>query len=156
MNTLLKILTSCFFLSFSTLPSAQEPNKNVVLVSQGVEDGYEEDQIFIDKLSIKKISNKRVLFNLISDGLSLDESITYENPEIVDKSSEFESMDNSQVIITSQMDCNTKELKPIEYLEINKITGEKRKSTPKIASQDSGQFSEDDIILKNIFNIVCA
>ena len=58
MNTLLKILASCLFVSFSTLPSAKEPNKNVVLVSQGVEDGYEEYQIFIDKLSIKKISNK--------------------------------------------------------------------------------------------------
>ena len=156
MNTLLKILASCLFVSFSTLPSAKEPNKNVVLVSQGVEDGYEEYQIFIDKLSIKKISNKRVLFNLISDGLSLDESITYENPEIVDKSSEFESMDNSQVIITSQMDCNTKELNPIEYLEINKVTGEKRKSTPKIDTEDTVQFNEDDIILKNIFNIACA
>lgn len=155
MNTLLKILASCLFVSFSTLPYAKEPNKNIVLVSQGIEDGYEEYQIFIDKLSIKKISNKIVLFNLISDGLSLDESITYENPQIGDKSSEFESMDNSQVIITSQMDCKTKELKPIEYLEINKITGQKRKSIPKIGTEDSGQFSEDDIILKNIFNIVC-
>ncbi|MDN5623543.1 MAG: hypothetical protein L0G96_10450, partial [Acinetobacter sp.] len=78
-----------------------------------------------------------------------------ENPEIVDKSSEFESMDNSQVIITSQMNCNTKELKPIEYLEINKVTGEKRKSTPIIDTEDTVQFSEDDIILKNIFNIAC-
>lgn len=141
-------------LSITSLSFAAKPNQNLVLVSEGAENGYEDYKIFVDKSSIKKIKNNKVLFNLITSGLSLDETITHDEPKVSENVKEFENQDQSQVVIVSEMTCNSKELKPIKYIEHDQTTGKSKERNATVEQSDDN-FEKDDPVLINVHKLVC-
>lgn len=153
MKTLRNTFTMLLCAMISTTFAATPP-KDLVLVSEGADNGYEDYKIFIDKSSIKKIKSNTVLFNLVTSGLSLDETITYAEPKVSEQVNDLENQDHFQVVILSEMKCNSKELKPLKYTQYDQNTGQVKEQTPSKENSDD-TFESDDLILNNIHKIVC-
>lgn len=148
-NTLTLIL-----LALASTTFAAKPVKELVLVSKGSDNGYEDYKISVDKSSIKKLRNNTVMFNLVSSGLSLDETINFEEPRVSDHIEDLANQDNVQVIIVSEMKCNSKELRPLKYSQFDHSTGKMKDHNPSSVDSDDS-FESDDLILNNIHKIVC-
>lgn len=149
-----KHLKPLLFIVFTANTYAATSFNNLILVSEGTENGYEDYRIFVDPTSVKKVEGQKRLFNIVSTGLSLDETVDYEEPKVTDNPEEQENQDSSQLVILSEIDCKTKTLKPVMFTTTDLNTGKviQRKPTKADVSET---FDAEDQILKNIHKEVC-
>lgn len=150
----LRISFTVLLLALANTTFAATPTKNLVLVSEGEHSDYEDYKIFVDKSSIKKVKSNTVLFNIVTSGLSLDESTTYEEPIVSEQAPDLQNQDALQVVITSEMKCKSKEIRPLKYTQIDHSTGKVKEKTPTEDISDEGLGTNNEI-LNNIHNIVC-
>lgn len=141
-------------LALASTTFAATPTKNLVLVSEGSNSDYEDYKIFVDKSSIKKVKSDTILFNIVTSGLSLDESITYEEPIVSEQTPDLQNQDGLQVVIVSEMKCKSKELRPLKYTQMDYSTGKVKEKTPTQTGSNEGLGTNNEI-LNNIHNIVC-
>ncbi|NWK53211.1 hypothetical protein HYG89_11770 [Acinetobacter sp. SwsAc5] len=141
-------------LAITSTTFAATPSKNLILVNEGTDNDYEDYKIFVDKSSIKKVKSDTVLFNIVTSGLSLDESITYEEPVVSEQSPDLQNQDGLQVVIVTEMKCNSKELRPLKYTQMDYSTGKVKEQTPPQSESNEG-IGADYEILDSIYKIVC-
>lgn len=141
-------------ITLSSTSFAVTDSKNLVMVSEGADNGYEDYKVLIDKNSIKRVNKDTVLFNLVSYGLGLDQTITLSEPTVSTQVEDSENLDQTQVVVASEMNCKTKKLKPLKYTQYDHTTNSIKEQTPN-SPPTNEDFDADDSILNNIHKTVC-
>lgn len=145
---------SVLLLALVSTTFAATPPKNLILVNEGTDYDYDDYKIFVDKSSIKKVKSDSVLFNIVTSGLSLDESITYDEPIVSNQAADLQNQDGLQVVIVAEMKCKSKELRPLKYTQMDYSTGRVKEQTPPQTGSNES-LSADNEILNAIHKIVC-
>ena len=153
MNKYSKLLLIAL-ITLSSTSFAGTNSKNLVIVSEGADNGHEAYKVLVDKNSIKNVKKDTVLFNLVTTGLGLDETITFAEPTVSAQVEDSENLDHTQVVVVSEMNCITKELKPLKYTQYDHTTGSSKEQIPN-SQPTSEEFEADDLILNNIHKTVC-
>lgn len=131
-------------------------NDNIVPLVAVYSDGmYAEYQAYFDKSSLKKLPNNRVLFNMMVTGLSIDRSITYDNPATTDGTLDTVDLSDNKMVVSSEIDCNTKDIKPVKFTYLDESKGEKVVSEAIEDDKVEATSEQDKMINAKIFILAC-
>lgn len=151
------ICTLC--LSLPTLVFAASTNvpSSFIAIEAGHDTpNYNDYSSYIDTQSIKPVSNDSVVFNMIVYGLELSrDNLEGQGATNHDYSSDFVDMSRSQLVVTSQANCSTQEIKPIQFTSYNRATALKEVSTPEPQDHTTPSTPAEIEINKKVIGIVC-
>lgn len=154
----IRSIFTCLMLGFTTLGHTQTPlnNENLTLiVGEYSEDQFDEYKVYLDQGSIKKTEKTKRFFNLIVFGLDLDRSISYTEVSTAPNKPELNDMNNSRMVITNEINCLTKEIKPIKYLTLNLETGVKNEYLANKDDTAVPSTTKDQEIINKISELTC-